>query len=278
MQARIQTQGSNVSEGAGRVTLPPIYVVEGGDKGAALELAQYYGLSVCATLPQQGYVLMHDGTAWQLCAQGRGAPGPVAVDFASAALHWRRKTGGRGQLVARAVGLKSNACPRVLDVTAGLGQDGFVLASLGCRVEWVERSPVAALLLADGLARARQQSDLAEIVTRLSLRWAPAQHVLREYAAAAVELRPDVVYLDPMYPDHGKSAASGKAMQAFQSCVGNDADADLLLDDALLAARKRVVVKRPRKGVFLAGRQPSHQVLGESTRFDVYLLPGATSV
>ena len=57
-------------------------------------------------------------------------------------------------MLAKAVGLKKGACPDVIDCTAGLGRDAFVLASLGCRVVMLERVTVVHALLNDGLAQA----------------------------------------------------------------------------------------------------------------------------
>ena len=53
--------------------------------------------------------------------------------------------------------------------------------------------------------------------------------------------------------------------------VGGDDD-DALLAPALFAAKKRVVVKRPRHADHLAGQKPSLIYEGESSRFDVYLV------
>jgi 16S rRNA (guanine1516-N2)-methyltransferase len=50
----------------------------------------------------------------------------------------------------------------VIDGTAGLGKDAFVLAGLGCKVTLVERHPVVVALLADGLARAWQDPEIGQ--------------------------------------------------------------------------------------------------------------------
>jgi hypothetical protein len=53
--------------------------------------------------------------------------------------HRRKFGGGRGEAVAKAVGIKGDYLPDVVDATAGLGRDAFVLASVGCRVRMLER-------------------------------------------------------------------------------------------------------------------------------------------
>lgn len=204
---------------------------------------------------------------------GAGAPGPVRVDFLSGAVEHRRKFGGgKGQMIAKAVGIKAGIYPQVLDLTAGLGRDGFVLASLGCRVRLVERSPVVALLLEDGLARARANAEepaLVEALARIELIYAEGRDYLAGLEGPQL---PDVIYLDPMFPERNKSAEVKKEMRAFHLLVGKDEDAAELFNAALEKARYRVLVKRPRKAPPLDGRPPSYELNGKSSRYDIYAL------
>lgn len=194
--------------------------------------------------------------------------GPVLADFvAGAVAHRRRFGGGRGQALARAVGLKSGRTPHVVDATAGLGRDAFVLAALGCRLTLIERHPVVAALLHDGLRRAGEDPEIGAWVTaRMQLVWGQAPDVLAKLGEPA-----DVVYLDPMFPHRHTSAQVKKEMRMFQSLVGSDPDADRLLPAALAAARARVVVKRPGYAGFLDGQTPSMSVDTRKHRFDVYV-------
>ena len=106
----------------------------------------------------------------QLQQTGPKAPGPVFVDFVSGAVAHRRKFGGgAGQQIAKAVGIKSGVRPYIADVTAGLGKDAFVLATLGCEITLVERSPVVAMLLQDGLERGGRDLETAQIIARMNL-------------------------------------------------------------------------------------------------------------
>lgn len=196
--------------------------------------------------------------------------GAVYVDFVGGAVgHRRRFGGGRGQEIARAVGLKKGATPSVLDATAGLGRDAFVLASLGCMVTLIERSPVVAALLADGLERAAQDAEVAPIAARMQLLCGNAAQLMTQLDETA---RPDVVYLDPMYPHRRKSALVKKEMRLFREVVGEDPDADALLPAALACARQRVVVKRPDYAEPMAGRTPTMSISTKNHRFDVYVL------
>ncbi|ELR63318.1 SAM-dependent methyltransferase [Photobacterium marinum] len=200
--------------------------------------------------------------------------GAVYVDLAGGAVAHRRKFGGgRGQAIAKAVGLKGGVTPTVVDATAGLGRDAFVLASLGCKVQMVERHPVVAALLDDGLHRAQQDPEIGGWVTeRMSLLHASSHDALDKLAADADFEAPDVVYLDPMYPHKKKSALVKKEMRVFQSLVGADNDADSLLVPALALATKRVVVKRPDYAEYLDQQKPSMAIETKKNRFDVYVI------
>lgn len=199
----------------------------------------------------------------------KGAEGPLFVDFIGGAIEYRRRHGtSRKEAIARAVGLKGGATPAVLDLTAGLGLDSFILASLGCTVRMVERSPVVAALLADGIERARREPALAEIMARLSLMVGESLEILRTWQGGW----PEVICLDPMYPHRSKSALVKKEMRLIRLLVGEDQDSDQLLAAALGVAGRRVVVKRPRLAPALRGPEPNFAISGKNSRFDVYLI------
>ncbi len=188
--------------------------------------------------------------------------GAIFVDLIGGAVGHRRKFGGgKGQAIAKAAGLNKGATPTVLDGTAGLGRDAFVLASLGCKVQMVERHPVVAALLDDGLDRAKQDPEIGTWVSeRMSLIHASSHDALEQLAQDKDFVQPDVVYLDPMYPhpeNKKKSALVKKEMRVFQSLVGADLDADGLLEPAMALATKRVVVKRPDYANWLNEKKPT---------------------
>ncbi len=244
-----------------------VYGESAGQTDAATELADELGLPLAAAGTSR-YALVVTAGRIELRCHGKSAPGPVYADFLHGPAAWRRQHGGgKGQLLAKATGLKGSASPTVIDATAGLGRDGFVLATLGCQLTLLERSPVAFALLRDGLRRAASDEAVAPIIARMTLLHTDAQDYLARLPASQ---RPDVILLDPMFPDRGKAALAKKEMQAFQSVVGDDNDASALLQAALQAAGKRVAVKRPRLGARLEGPQPALQLMGQSTRFDVY--------
>ena len=196
--------------------------------------------------------------------------GAISADFYGPSVSYRRtKGGGRRQMLAKAVGLKKGACPTVIDCTAGLGRDAFVLASLGCRVVMLERVTVVHALLNDGLLQARIHScsELNEILDRMELISSDAHNYLK-----LPELTTDVIYLDPMFPERHKGALVKKEMQILHNFIGMDDDSDALLDLALSVAEQRVVVKRPRIAPYLSNSKPSYTLEGKSNRFDIYLV------
>lgn len=241
----------------------------------AESLAQTLGLQCLqefdlADDSQYEQILLFDAEGVSLCATGRKRPGPVRVDFLGGAVNHRRQYGGgQGQQIAKACGISSSYKPNIADMTAGLGRDAFVLATLGAKVQMVERNPIVSVLLEDGLRRAQQSDDpeVLEIIQRMTLYSGQGRDWLMQNTGAA-----DVVYLDPMFPHSQKSAQVKKEMLAFRALVGADEDTESLLAAALESARCRVVVKRPRIAPVIEGPKPSYALEGKSGRFDVYAL------
>ena len=172
------------------------------------------------------------------------------------------------QPLARATGIQPGFRPDILDATAGLGRDAFLLASLGCQVTLCERSKILWALLDDGLKRACQHEKTASIIQ---------QHMRLIHSDATTFLAnnpaqpPHTVYLDPMYPHVEKSALNKIEMRILRTLVGHDTDAANLLAASLAKATNRVVVKRPKGAPFLGNKQPHHSTPMKNSRFDVYL-------
>ncbi|WP_313025247.1 class I SAM-dependent methyltransferase [Pseudomonas lopnurensis] len=222
-------------------------------------------------LPEQGvdaeFALQLGEGGLRLQSLEAQAPGPVRVDFVEgAAAHRRQFGGGSGQMIAKAVGIQPGVRPRVLDATAGLGRDAFVLATLGCEVQLIERQPLIAALLDDGLARARRDAEVAAIAGRMTLLEGNAIELMEHWQGEP----PQVIYLDPMFPHRDKSALVKKEMRLFRPFVGDDLDAPALLAAALRLASHRVVVKRPRKAPAIDGAKPGYVLEGKSSRYDIY--------
>lgn len=218
----------------------------------ASELAASVGLDLCAD--DGGLVLVGGGMA-------------LRADFTRMLPRLRPDRLAR-ELLVRAARVRGVEAPVVVDATAGLGEDSLLLAAAGFSVRLYERDPVIAALLRDALERAADLPGLADAVSRMEL--------FEEDSIAAMrtlDTPPDVVLLDPMFPERTKSAAVKKKFQLLHRLERPCDDEFALLDAARAACPRKIVVKRPPKGPLLAGAKPSYQVIGKAVRYDVIVVP-----
>ncbi len=229
-------------------------------------LAAQLGAEPCASLPTDRMCLAV--FADRVVLHVPGFAQPFALDPASVEVR-RRAAAGRRLELLRACGLPL-ADKRVLDATAGLGRDAFVLAQAGARVDMIEREPLLQVLLADALVRQAAPA-------RLSLHKADARDGLGDVFAGH-----DVIYLDPMFERATSALPQREAQLLARIAALRDArdladaaperEAEGLLRIALALAPPRVVVKRARTQLpLLAEPHPSHHIVGRRVRFDVYL-------
>lgn len=231
-----------------------------------LKLQALYQLRLLQAEQPYDYLLTRKNNALQLIASDTKFT-PLLVDFTTGKLGYRlAHRSFKNELIAKACGLKSRKSLSIVDATAGLGRDAFMLASFDCQVTLLERHPIVAGLLEDGLIRGRQDPQIADIIQRMQLIKINAIDYCAEHPLAF-----DVVYLDPMFPEKAKAALAKKEMQIFQSMI-SDTDTDALFKAAKACARLRVVVKRPLQANFLTNEKPNHMLEGKSHRFDVYLV------
>lgn len=191
----------------------------------------------------------------------------LGIDFISGAVgHRFRQGGGRGQALPKAIGMKSGNMPDIVDATAGLGRDAFLLASLGSKVTLIERSDHIHALLQAGMETARAHNEqMVEIMGRMTLLHGDAIELLPE-------LSPEVILIDPMHPARTNSALVKRELRQIREIVGTDDDAAKLMQVALNCARSRVVLKWPQKAKPMQDiPSPSHQIVGKTTRYDVFL-------
>ena len=197
----------------------------------------------------------------------------ISIDFIKGSLaHRQQFGGGRGQAIAKAMGLKSGIMPAILDTTAGLAGDAFVLATLGCPVTLLERSPIIFALIEDAVVRASLSDKFQSIIKQgFNIINTDANDFIAQQLAKNSP-KPDVIYIDPMYPERKKSALVKKDMQILQRLHGNDDTTSQLFDNALLYAKKRVVVKRPLHADTINKKVPNTSVKSKKTRYDIYSL------
>ena len=172
------------------------------------------------------------------------------------------------ELLVRAARVRGVEGPTAIDATAGLGEDSLLLAAAGFRVTMFEKDPVIAALLRDVLERASATAELAGVVARMELVEGDSVAGLR-----GLGFSPDVVFLDPMFPERTKSAAVKKKFQLLHHLERPCDNEDELLAAALAVRPRKVVIKRPPKGPYLAGAKPSHSLAGKAVRYDVIVPP-----
>ena len=183
------------------------------------------------------------------------------------------------EMLVKAARIKGMEHPKLLDATAGMGEDSLILAAAGFEVTMYEYNPVIAALLRDALTRAAGNPTLAECVAHMRLIEGDSIESMRRLAARADEetgaagdsditVVPDVILLDPMFPTRQKSALVKKKFQVLhnveQPCVNEE---DMLMA-AIGLKPKKIIIKRPVKGPYLAGIKPSYSLAGKAVRYD----------
>ena len=238
---------------------------------------------------------------------------PFFVDFcpqSNTKMGKRLAGGGQkgGELLIKATSLGKNKDSTVCDLTAGLASDSCIMASGGAAsVLMIEKDPIVAVLLQDAFRRMEMivKSDLdsvnsdGELISRatdlskkLSFEENDALLVAQRFAQLKNNIdddsgadRPDICYLDPMFPPRTKSALVKKNMNILHGLLETQSEEDAdqrlrqeaeLLKAALGAARQKVVVKRPSQAPPLGGdlvdKKPSNIINGSINRWDIYVV------
>ncbi|MCR5580397.1 MAG: class I SAM-dependent methyltransferase [Pseudobutyrivibrio sp.] len=171
------------------------------------------------------------------------------------------------EMLVKAARIKGQPMPQSLvDATAGFGEDSLILAAAGFQVTLFEFDRVIATLLQDAMDRAKDIPELAPVVSRMTLRCEDSTVAMK-----SLDFKPDVVLLDPMFPARQKSALIKKKFQLIQRLESPCTTEEELLDGAIAADPKRIVIKRPLKGPYLAGRKPSYSLEGKAIRYDSFV-------
>lgn len=251
---------------------------------------------------------------------------PIYIDFcpSSSSSLGKRFSNTGGEMLLKAVAMSkygdaSNGAV-VCDLCAGFGQDSMILASHSNlkKLFMVERDPIVGILLHDAVRRLNLIAEMSDctdsgmnnhrsrartLAKRLHLKLDDSMSFCKEMLqldktnSSAIN-RPDICYLDPMFPPRTKSAAVKKNMQIlhglFQTnrTMSEDRKRSIeereLLRVALSLAKSRVVVKRPANAPALGDDKkiidpseidssdtiplPSFHLKGSVNRFDIYLI------
>ena len=181
-------------------------------------------------------------------------------------LHRLKYGKGRGQNLAKAVGMKSNKNRNIVDATAGLGYDSFILASLGAKITLIERSEKMYDILQNGINEGILfGGEIQRIINRMELLFGDSKDILPK-------LSPEVIMIDTMYKERKKTALVKNNMRLVRDIVGPDPDYIELLEVALNCAKNRVVLKQPRYAEPIKDiKKCSHQIIGKTIRYDIFM-------
>lgn len=289
----------------------PIVLKENGDRAYAEALSVHLKTTLLHTTPDAPVWLSVDADGLSLTDGDQAMRG----DFTKLQkrLQYHNLT---HELLVKATKVKGRERLRVIDATAGMGEDSLLLAAAGCEVTLYEQDPVIAALLQDTIRRALEEAALHEIVMRMQLVEGDSIGHLRKLGEAGTGSdapeddaghdcstltasaatgdgadtstsgaevttngadtalkRPDVIYLDPMFPERQKSGLVKKKFQLIHYLEAPAENEETLMQAALAARPFKIVVKRPAKGPYLAGLKPSYALDGKAIRYDCYVFP-----
>ncbi len=237
-----------------------VYLGKGGQRDMAESFAKKNNIPMTEK-PGDQLTLIFDKKGVSLSGFGLSYQG----DF-EGMLH--RVTNGRlahEMLVRAAKSDKENLT--AIDATAGMGEDAFLLAAYGYEVTLFEQNPVVAALLKDALRRAKKHPVLKEIAGRMTLFCEDSIEFMSKKMDPT-----NLIYLDPMFPKRRKSGLINKKLQLIQKLEPPCSAEEDLFDAALKAGPERIIVKRPLKSAFLAGRKPAYELKGKAIRYDCYVV------
>ncbi len=209
---------------------------------------------------------------------------PLSFDFIDT---WKRiKPGTKNQRkkdpLLKALALKKNENEgpvNLIDATCGMGKDSLFFIKQGIKTLAYERSPYLAPLLWDAKRRASDDPELGPILKdkfffSFSNAMEHKEVIKKEWLSLNPHTngfkKPDIIFLDPMFPPKRKKALPKKEMVIFSELVGPDNDQETLLTWALDLKPKRVIVKRPIWAEPPKNFVPDTSYEGKTVKFDTY--------
>ena len=239
-----------------------IYLTDEADSDRARELAGRLGAELCGDVPDAG-----EGGAFLRCGENGlslcGGGLEIRADLTKMLPRISKNNLGSEFLIKAANPKKLGDSPSAVDATAGFGEDSLLLAAAGFRVTLYEYDPVIAALLEDALYRAGSVPRLSEAVSRMELIQGDSIPAMK-----AMSQPPDIILLDPMFPERKKSSLVKKKFQLLHMLEAPCPDEAGLLEAALAAHPKKIIIKRPPKGGYLAGVKPGYSLHGKAVRYD----------
>lgn len=258
-----------------------LYIAEGADPEKGQAIAAQLNIPVTSQAPDcknPELMLVYDEKGLSLVKGSLSMQG----DFTTTKNLSRIKQGVvQKEMLVKASKLKNHdGVKRAIDATAGMGEDSLLLAAAGFEVELYEYDLVIAALLQDTLDRCAKHPVLGPIVARMHLTAGNSIELLNAFVKTENESAdemgnqtqaPDVILLDPMFPERTKSAMIKKKFQLLQQLERPCNNEQELLDAAMKVRPRKLVIKRPLKGPYLAERKPDYSISGKAIRYDCFV-------
>jgi 16S rRNA (guanine1516-N2)-methyltransferase len=183
---------------------------------------------------------------------------PIYVDF--------EKYNCLNRNLTRACGVNNKDKTNILDCTAGLLKDSFILANHNCNITAIEKNQTIYKLVQNGIERGLKIEKIKLILSKINFLFMDSIDFLENCSDKF-----DCIYLDPMFEKSNKTRLVKKDMQIFHTLTSNS-DNEKLFSLAIAKSKKRVVVKRALHGDLLVNKKPNFQIRGNTIRFDVYIV------
>ena len=241
-------------------------------QSSAIKLA--HKLVASNALPDSSPFHLHvnEHSQLQLIHEQSQQKSTVLVDFSNKTLqHKVNNSFNTKSGLIRAVSVRNK--PRhettVIDATAGLGNDAYVISTFGFPMIWIERNPIIYSLLRDGFERITTSTVLSPPTDvhhqQRLFNCQSVREVLNieacEYVPNVASQKVDVIYLDPMFTSESvaKKSTPKKGMQALRSLYHQSQflsiseqiawerkELDQLIEWARSFASSKVILKRPK--------------------------------
>ena len=241
-----------------------IFIKDDITKEALESIANFSKLEKVTDKPSANNYFVYDTNGLSFVKDSINPKEILHIDFLKGTLGWRLKRVNHERNLRKALG-KTDKQLSIFDSTAGLLTDTMIFLSLGHKVVAVEQSKIIYSLVKDAILRAKNK--IPELKNLIFFN----DNSLEVYKSISKGF--DVIYLDPMYPSsHKKNKKSGrlaniKKILEIENLTDNGEN---LVKDFFNLGYKKIILKRPlkyRKNY----SNINYQVLGKTTRFDIYL-------
>ena len=241
-----------------------IFIKDDITKEALESIANFSKLEKVTDKPSANNYFVYDTNGLSFVKDSINPKEILYIDFLKGTLGWRLKRVNHERNLRKALG-KTDKQLSIFDSTAGLLTDTMIFLSLGHKVVAVEQSKIIYSLVKDAILRAKNKIPELKNLTFFN------DNSLEVYKSISKGF--DVIYLDPMYPSsHKKNKKSGrleniKKILEIENLTDNGEN---LVKDFFNLEYKKIILKRPlkyRKNY----SNINYQVLGKTTRFDIYL-------